>query len=54
MKQGKRPNKAQSIRIQRQGLNAEEWLVCKDTSKEMTILHRESGQLRTIRRQSKG
>ena len=45
---GKRPTKKQKILMKSKHLNAENWLVCKDTPQEMLIQHRYSGQLRMI------
>lgn len=48
MKNGKRPTRAQKMLITQQKLNYNNWLVVKDTSTEMVIVHRESGKTRTI------
>lgn len=50
---GKRPTKKQKILMKSKHLNAENWLVCKDTPQEMLIQHRHSGQLRMIRKVQK-
>ena len=42
MKNGKKPTVRQRKFIQSKGLNAENWLVVKDTSEEMTIVNRYS------------
>lgn len=42
MKNGKRPTKNQSIFIEEHGLNPQNWLICKDTSTEMYIVHKHS------------
>ena len=47
---GKRPTKKQRIFLKSKKLNDENWLVCKDTPKEMMIKHRLSGKCRTIRK----
>ena len=47
---GKRPTKKQKILMKSKHLNAENWLVCKDTPQEMLIRHRHSGQFRVIRK----
>ena len=48
MKQGLKPTRAQRKRIQQQGLIPDNWLVSKDTSEEMTIVHRLNDQVRVI------
>lgn len=48
MKHGKRPTAEQRKYIAAWGLNAENWLVCKDTNEKMVIEHRLSGQIRTL------
>ena len=48
MKNGKRPTVKQKKLITQQKLNYNNWLVVKDTSTEMVIVHRESGKTRTI------
>ena len=48
LKHGKRPTKAQKIRIKSQGLNPDNWLVVTDHQGVFEILHRDSGKLRTI------
>lgn len=48
MKQGKNPTVRQKKRIARMGLEPENWLVVKDTPEEMVIVHRFSGQVRTM------
>jgi len=50
MKQGTRPTRRQKIEIKGYGLNAENWLVERDTTAELVIVHRSSGKLRTLRR----
>lgn len=40
MKSGKKPTVAQRKFIQSNGLNWENWLVCKDTPTEMHLVHR--------------
>ena len=40
MKNGKKPTVQQRKMIQSKGLNAENWLVCKDTPEEMVLVHR--------------
>lgn len=43
MKHGKKPTIRQSLFIQDSGFDPSEWLVVKDTSKEMWILQRHGG-----------
>jgi len=47
---GKKPSKKQRIFLKSKKLNDENWLVCKDTAKEMMIKHRQSDKCRTIRK----
>lgn len=42
MKHGKRPNVRQCKLMQQWKLNSEDWLVVKDTPKELVIVHRHS------------
>lgn len=42
MKNGKKPTVAQRKYIQSKGLNAENWLIVKDTPTEMWLVHRHS------------
>lgn len=52
MKNGKRPTKNQAIRIQSMGLNADNWLVVKDTPDQMILIHRHSDKTtRTIEKE---
>lgn len=48
MKQGRKPTYEQRKLIQRWGLNTTEWLVAKDTSTEMVLVHRHTNQCKTI------
>ncbi|WP_338542770.1 DUF6906 family protein [Paenibacillus tundrae] len=50
MKQGKKPTKRQKMEIKANGLSMDNWLVERDTPSMMIIVHRESGNSRTIRR----
>lgn len=52
MKHGKKPTYEQRKLIQRWGLDVRDWLVVKDTSTEMVLVHRFSE--RTIRTIPKG
>ena len=51
MKAGKKPTVAQLKFIQKQGLNAENWLVSKDTPTEMLLVHRHLNQTKTIHKE---
>lgn len=42
MKHGKKPTVAQRKLIKANGMNAENWLVVKDTPEEMVLVHRYS------------
>lgn len=48
MKAGKKPTVAQRKFIQKMGLNAENWLVSKDTPSEMVLVHRHSDRTRKV------
>lgn len=48
MKHGKNPNVRQKKILTQWHLNYENWLVVKDTSTEMQIIHRTTGEIRTI------
>ena len=48
MKHGCRPTREQRKYIQSKGLNAENWLVVKDTPSEMVLVHRHSDK--TVRK----
>ncbi len=48
MKNGKRPNKAQKILLASLGFYSDDWLICKNTSTEITIVHRFTGSIRII------
>lgn len=50
MKQGKRPTRRQKTGIKANGLNIENWLVERDLADKMIIIHRYSGEKRTLRR----
>lgn len=51
MKNGKRPTKSQRKQLECYGFHAEDWLVSKNTSKEMVIVHRYTDQKRCIPKQ---
>ena len=48
MKQGKRPTREQKFILKRLGFAPADWLVCKNTSTELVITCRHTGQYRTI------
>lgn len=48
MKHGKKPTVAQRKFIQKNGLNAENWLIAKDTPTEMLLVHRYTSATKTI------
>ena len=50
MKNGKRLTKKQKIFLKAKGLNSDNWLVCKDTSQEMVLQNKISGNVRQIRK----
>ncbi len=53
MKNGKRPTLAQKKRMSKRNLNYENWLVVKDTSTEMVIVHRDTNRTRVIKKEKK-
>ena len=48
MKHGKKPTVAQRKFIQNKGLIAENWLVVKDTTTEMHLVHKHSEKIKRI------
>lgn len=48
MKHGKKPTVAQRRVLKSMGLNWENWLIVKNTTDEMVIVHRLSGKERKI------
>ncbi|MBQ8515615.1 MAG: hypothetical protein IJ496_09485 [Ruminococcus sp.] len=48
MKNGKRPTRAQKMPIQSLGFQPDNWLISKNTSTEMVIVHRFTGRTRVI------
>lgn len=48
MKNGKKPTVAQRKFIEGYGLNAENWLVAKDTSESMVLLHRFTDSIKIL------
>ena len=54
MKNGKKPTRNQAKLIKRSGLNAENWLVMKDTPDRMELVHRHNDRtVRVIYKESK-
>lgn len=49
VKNGKKPNVRQAKLMQAVALDHRQWLVCKDTPAEMEIVHRETGEVRTLK-----
>jgi len=49
MKHGKRPTRAQKIRMERCGLNPENWLVITDHNGVFQVVHRVSGKARRLK-----
>ena len=49
---GKRPTVAQRKFIEKHSLNSNDWLVQKDTTEFMQILHRYSDKVRVLKKQS--
>lgn len=47
---GKRPTVAQRKFIEKNGLNSSDWLVQKDTTEIMQILHRYSDKVRVLKK----
>lgn len=48
MKHGKRPTRAQKIRLKEVGLNWENWLVVGATKEGLDVVHKHSGKTRNI------
>ena len=51
MKHGKKPTVNQAKFIKSMGLNSREWLVSKDTSTEIVIVHRHTDTVREIKKE---
>ena len=51
MKQGKNPTREQQKYISSNGLYPGDWLVSKDTTKEMVLVHRFSNVTRVIQKE---
>lgn len=48
MRKGKAPTRKQKLLLDYYGLNPADWLVAKNTSKEMTVVHRHTDTARTL------
>jgi hypothetical protein len=48
MKSGKKPTKNQSIFIQSQGLDPKDWLIVKNETNQMVLVHRVTGDTKYI------
>ncbi len=48
LKHGKRPTRAQKIRLKEVGLNWENWLVVGATKEGLDVVHKHSGKTRNI------
>ena len=48
MKQGKNPTARQMKVMEAMGLNPKNWLVSKNESDKMTVVHRETGLFRVV------
>ena len=48
MKNGKNPTREQRKFIDSKGINAENWLIAKDTPKEMLLVHRLTNATKTL------
>lgn len=53
MKNGKKPTKSQKIFLKEKGLNPDEWLIYKNTSTEMQLVHRYASTTRTVTKERK-
>lgn len=54
MKHGKKPTLKQKKLMKAARLNCENWLVIKDTPKELIIQNRQTGKIREIRKEAIG
>ncbi len=52
MKHGKRPTRAQKIRLKGYKLNPDNWLVVKDCREKFEIVNRLTGKIRTLKKVS--
>ena len=50
LRHGKRPTRKQKIFIKGKKLNPENWLVIKDNDEEIVIVHKESGNIKYIKK----
>lgn len=50
MRQGKRPTRRQKLIISGLRLSPDNWLVISDTKESMTIIHRHTDTMRTIKK----
>lgn len=48
MKHGKNPTKKQKIMLKESGLNPENWLVVKNTTGQLQLIHRTTGRQRVL------
>ena len=48
MRKGKAPTRKQKILLEYYGLNPADWLVAKNTSNEMTVVHRYTNTTRML------
>ncbi|MGO4890327.1 DUF6906 family protein [Anaerobacillus sp. MEB173] len=48
LKSGKRLNKKQKVLVQENGLNPSEWLVTKNLSDKLYLVHRETGKEKSV------
>lgn len=48
MKHGVKPTRAQKIQLREWGLDPADWLVVKDTSTEMVLVHRYSDKTKRV------
>lgn len=51
MKHGKNPTRRQKEYIASLRLNPDNWLVCKDTTDELVLEHKYSGNIKVIRKE---
>lgn len=54
MKHPVKPTRAQKQLMKACGLNAENWHIERDTPTEMVVVHRYTGQTKTIRKEGSG
>lgn len=53
MKQPKRPNYEQKIRMARSGLDWHEWMVRSDGGDLLTVIHKQTGEVREVWKKAK-